>query len=343
MIHYLRLSPRSNRSPRPAGNTRQSTALEIPQTTFRSCGQNAPGETADAGSGKHRRRAGVLRKLALAAGVTALGWPMMAGHAFPPAPHFTIYGDARDQYGNLIPAGSVSVVLYKGGVETMRVPLTEAAGRDFNYQLRIRIDMLRDSTAAYSSKALSAGTVFTLGIEAGGMVYYPIEMSSPPAVGSPSGRRRLDLTLGVDSDGDGLPDAWEESQLHQAGILAGPNGWDLSLMDKNGDFDGDGVSNLVEYLSGTYAADASSSVDLKIREKLPGTARLEFYGIRGKSYTLQSSVDLKTWSAASFSLTAPGADPAGDSLNSLTATTTGVISLHTAAAPATTCYRLTIR
>lgn len=272
-------------------------------------------------------------------------WPVAGGQAFPPAPHFTVFGDVRDQYGNLISAESASVVLYKGGVEMMRVPLTEVAGRDYNYQLRIRIDMLRDSTAAYSSKALSPGTIVTLGIETGGLVYYPIEMSSPPAVGLPSGRQRLNLTLGVDSDKDGLPDAWEESQLHQGGIAPGPDGWDLSLIDKAGDFDHDGVSNYAEYLAGTYAADASSTIDLKIKEKLATAARLEFYAIRGRSYTLQSSPDLKTWTAADFSLSAPDAVPAGTSQSTLTATTTGVTSIYTATSTTAGAawYRLQIR
>ncbi len=288
------------------------------------------------GSGRNRDR-----PAAAAAALLWLGAGMAT--AFPPAPYFTVFGDARDQYGLLIPAGSAAVVLYKSGAETMRTQLSSAAGADYNYQLRVKLDMLRESSAAYSSKALSSGTVFTLGIESGGQTYYPIEMATPPTVGSPAARRRLNLTLGVDADGDGLPDAWEESQLHQGGIAPGENGWDLSLIDKDGDFDKDGVSNYTEYVGGTYAADAASTLDLKIKEKLASSARLEFYAIYGKAYTLESSTDLKTWTATDFSLSAPDADPPGTAQSSLTSTTTGVVSVYAAAGSAATYYRLHIR
>jgi hypothetical protein len=287
--------------------------------------------------------AGRRLPLAVLAGVAVLAGTVPLLRAFPPAPFFTVYGDARDQYGTLIPAGSASVVLYADAKETAREALTNTPGQDFNYQIRVRIDMLRENSASYSSSALKTGKIFTMGIESGGQVFYPIEMATPPAVGNASDRRRLDLTLGVDSDGDGLPDAWEESQLYQGGILPGANGWDLSLIDRAGDFDRDGKSNFSEYLAGTYAADASSVMGLQIKEKLTEAVRLEFYAIYGKSYTLQSSPDLKVWSDASFSLTAPDAAVPGTPQSVLLATTTGVMSVYSAAGPAATYYRLQIR
>ena len=287
--------------------------------------------------------AGRRLPLAVLAGVAVLAGSVPLLRAFPPEPPFTVFGDARDQYGTLIPAGSASVVLYADAKETAREALTNTPGQDFNYQIRVRIDMMRDNSASYTSRALKTGKIFTMGIESGGQVFYPIEMATPPAVGSASDRRRLDLTLGVDSDGDGLPDAWEESQLYQGGILPGANGWDLSLIDRAGDFDRDGKSNFEEYLAGTYAADATSVMGLQIKEKLAEAVRLEFYTIYGKSYTLQSSPDLKVWSDASFSLTAPDAAVPGAPQSVLLATTTGVMSVYSAAGPAATYYRLQIR
>lgn len=263
--------------------------------------------------------------------------------AFPPAPYFTVYGDVRDQHGILIPPGSATVVLAKGGVETMREPLTSVEGADYNYQIRVRMDMLRDTSAAYNSKALSPGTVFTLGVESNGQMFYPIEMATPPAIGAAADRRRLNLTLGVDADGDGLPDAWEQAQLYQGGILPGADGWDLTLIDRDGDFDRDGKSNFTEYLAGTYAADAKSTLELQIKEKLAEAVRLEFYAIYGKSYTLQSSPDLRTWTDAPLTLTAPDAEVPGTPQSSLLATGTGILSVYSAAGPAATYYRLQIR
>ena len=281
--------------------------------------------------------------LAVWAGVAVLAGSVPLLRAYPPDPHFTVFGDVRDQYGILIPAGSASVVLYADAKEMAREALTDTPGKDFNYQIRVRIDMLRHNSASYSSRALSTGKIFTLRIESGGQVFYPIEMATSAAVGNAADRRRLDLTLGVDSDGDGLPDAWEESQLYQGGIRPGANGWDLSLIGRPGDFDHDGKSNFEEYLAGTYAADASSVMGLQIKEKLAAAVRLEFYAIYGKSYTLESSPDLHVWSDAAFSLTAPDAAVPGTPQSALLATNTGVMSVYSAADPAVTYYRLHIR
>ena len=87
-----------------------------------------------------------------------------------------------------------------------------------------------------------------------GQNFYPIGVSGSLRATGGGERVRLDLNLGEDKDGDGLPDAWEEWQLYIAGRRPGPNGWDLSLITRDGDFDGDGISNFNEYIAGTFAA-----------------------------------------------------------------------------------------
>jgi hypothetical protein len=260
--------------------------------------------------------------------------------AFPPAPYYTIYGDVRDENGLLIPAEGAAVVLYQNSKEIFWQDLISSGSKDYNYQMRI--DMLRSSTTSYSSIALGIGTTYTLGGSVGGHVYSPIEVKNAPAVGGASDRKRLNLTLGIDSDGDGLPDAWEESQLYQAGYPYG-NGWDLSLIDRDGDLDGDGVSNWQEYLAGTYAGDKASVLSLKIKEKLESSARLEFYAMYGKTYSIEVSENLKEWVAVDFTTTAPTAEVPGTPASSLVATNTGVTSVYAAASGATVYYRLLAR
>jgi Concanavalin A-like lectin/glucanases superfamily/Bacterial TSP3 repeat len=59
-----------------------------------------------------------------------------------------------------------------------------------------------------------------------------------------------------DSDGDGLPDGWE---IQYFGTTGQDRDTIIALYDENGDPDGDGYSNKIEYLAGTIPTDAASA------------------------------------------------------------------------------------
>ena len=278
----------------------------------------------------------MLNSILVATGMVTLLLGGPSAKAFPPAPHYSIYGDVRDEFGYLIPAGGATVIFSFAGKEVARYPISGASGSDFNYQIRMRLDMNRSGTTAYSSAAVSAGATYTLAVDIGGVLYYPIEVQTPPTVGNPADRRRLDLTLGADSDLDGIPDAWEQLQLY----LAGKPTTDLSLVTPTGDLDGDGLNNLSEYIAGTYAADATETFYLKITGITNTQANFEFFTITSKVYELEKSSDLQTWTPVDFSagaMTAPSAV--------YTATGVGVIvgSVPRTTAEAKMFYRLNVR
>ena len=182
--------------------------------------------------------------------------------AFPPAPYYTLYGMVRDQVGQTITAEGAEVILLKGGVEVGRTPITSSM-IDQNYELQIRLDQNRSGTTFYTDKAVAAGGLFSLVVSMNGVLFYPIEVSGNLTAGKGGERVKLDLTLGEDFDKDGLPDVWEAWQLYQAGLYPDANGnWDLTLLDKNGDFDKDGQSNQLEYIAGTFAGDALSLIHI---------------------------------------------------------------------------------
>lgn len=220
----------------------------------------------------------------------------------------------RDEYGNALKLDGASVVFSKDGKQVLRVPVESGSLLNQNYQIRLRMDMQRPGTAAYNDLAQNPGQQFTLAVRINDILYQPIEMSTPPTVGKPGERTRLNLTLGVDSDGDGIPDAWKISQLYAAGIMPDENGWRFDLLDRDGDFDGDGLSNYVEYIAGTYATDASDYLSLKLVEKQETSVRLSFYSIIVKTYSLEASSDLKNWIQVSHYTNnpEPTAAPEGD-------------------------------
>lgn len=231
----------------------------------------------------------------------------LAAQAFPPAPHYTLYGLVRDQVGQTVVADGAVVILLKGGVEMGRGSISTLSGLDHNYEISIRIDHNRSGTTLYNSKALAAQGPFSLVVEMNGSRFYPIEVSGNLTAGRGGERVRLDLNLGADSDGDGLPDVWEQWQLYQAGYYPDENGlWPIQLLNRDGDFDGDGLSNWMEYVAGTFAGDATETFGLEIKEKTLSSVRFEFFSIIGKAYTIERSTDARVWSQVAFSVGAPG-------------------------------------
>ncbi len=259
--------------------------------------------------------------------------------AFPPAPFYTLFGVIRDQLGATLQVQGAEIILLRDNTEIGRAPVWQELNGDHNYELNLRIDQNRAATRTYTDKAVPAAGVFSIVVEMNGKRFYPIEVAGTLRAGQGGERARLDLNLGADTDGDGLPDAWEEWQLHQAGRRPGQPGWDIALITRDGDFDGDGVSNFLEYVAGTFAGDTTERFELRLTGKSATQVAFEFYAITGKVYAIEESTDLRTWTVVPFALSSGGT---ATSLHR--ATTVGVqpAFVATGAGPSR-FYRLTVR
>jgi hypothetical protein len=90
------------------------------------------------------------------------------------------------------------------------------------------------------------------------------------------------LSVLPDSDGDGIPDAWETTYG-----LNSTNAADALL-----DLDGDGMFNWQEYIAGTDPTNGLSYLKVeRISSELPGSAlaRIEFNAVSNRTYTVLSS------------------------------------------------------
>jgi hypothetical protein len=104
-----------------------------------------------------------------------------------------------------------------------------------------------------------------------------------PGLTSRGRLERVDLQLGSlpeDSDGNGLPDAWE---LQYFGVIG---------VDPGDDPDGDGMSNDAEYRAGTNPIDPDSRFAVVEVSAVAGGVRIEWSSEPGRTYRVRRAASL---------------------------------------------------
>jgi hypothetical protein len=220
--------------------------------------------------------------------------------AFPPAPPHVIHGLVRDEYGEPLSLSSAQVFLETTNGLAITCQISPDVQPGENYRLIVPMDSLT-TLDLYKATALRPNIPFRLKVKIGKTVYLPIEMAGNLAsLGLPAGETLINLTLGVDSDGDGIPDAWENLLIQMLG-----GGLTLADINPNGDNDHDGISNYQEYLAGTYAwdpADGTATEGLKlglVRRGGQGPV-VQFFGTAGRTYSVHGTTNLTTWTTMSI-------------------------------------------
>jgi hypothetical protein len=170
------------------------------------------------------------------------------------------------------PAG---ITVSQGGAATLSVTATGTAPLAYQWYL----NNAPLSTATDSSLPLTPADVSQAGI-------YQVVVTN--SVGMVASAPAVLKVIGPDSDGDGIPDSWMMQYFgHPTGLAS-----DHSRAQD--DADGDGMSNLQEYLAGTNPLDSQSSLRLRTQGINPATERpqLAFTAVAGIGYTLQFSDNL---------------------------------------------------
>lgn len=213
-----------------------------------------------------------------------------AAVAFPPLPHHTVYGLVRDEFGNPLTASGTELILDTLSGTSLSTSVVAGLEAGVNYRINVPVDAgLTDDL--YRPTALRPTAPFRIRVKIAGRTYVPLEMKANMAqLGQPAESSRVDLTLGEDSDGDGLPDAWERSV-----IAAGKLGVSLSGLNPNDRLNGNPLSVLQAYIAGTYAWDPKDGFRVDIVQFEGLNPVLEFLALRGRSYSVIGSDDLATW------------------------------------------------
>jgi len=237
------------------------------------------------------------------AAVVAAGWLARPAAAFPPLPHHVLYGCVRDEYGTPLTKGGGFVLLETPAGVQIPGTLTPGLAPGVNYQLVVPMDAGLTADA-YEPSALKTTTQFKLFVVIGSTTNLPIQMSGNfTALGKPGQQTRLDLTLGVDSNGDGIPDSWEYAFLAALGLDV-----DLASLRPGLDYAHDGRTLQQEFFLGNYPFDPVDSFNVSLVSLNGAAPLLQITTMTGRSYTPLGSTDLKQWVPMSFTIPAEGAN-----------------------------------
>ena len=240
--------------------------------------------------------------LALAAGLAV--WLTGSALAFPPAPSHLICGQVRDEIGDPIAITNATIILETTTGVKLTCPVVPFLGAGLNYRLKIPMDAGLTADA-YKATALRNLVPFRIKVMISGVSYLPIQMRGDYSkLGKPAGQTWLDLTLGEDTTGDGIPDAWKWMVLAMSDGLYN----DISEIHPNDRFPGNPMTMMQAYIAGTYAWDPSDSFSLLVIGQNAGASVLEFQAIQGRAYSLSASTDFRQWTPVEFRMGGAGAN-----------------------------------
>jgi hypothetical protein len=236
--------------------------------------------------------------------LSVLALPLAASVMLPaatfaglPQPMCVYYGQAKDGYG-LPYLRDADVILRHGTNEIARQTIKGSLRPGMNFALYVHLDAGGTATS-YSPKALRSGDLVSIVVRDRDGEKTVMENQAVPPVGQPGELILRNVTAAEDTDRDGLPDLWEWE------LIAWSDGRLRSLTDVRSadDFDGDGMSNWMEYLAGTFPFLDYDYLRVEQTDLTPNRRlRLTFLSAPGKSYSVLCATNLtqSVWAPCAF-------------------------------------------
>lgn len=267
--------------------------------------------------------------------------PEPVARAFPPAPPHVIHGTVRNEIGDPLSLASAKVVLETpGGTRLTCQVLTDVLPGE-NYRLVVPMDAgAVPDERTYKANALQSAVPFQLKIEIGKTTYVPMEMAGNLAsLGRPGESTLLNLTLGVDSDHDGLPDSWEQAMIE---LLGG--GKTLADITPQGDALGEGMSNYDRFLLGSSGLTRKEALTLAVNRVGVKGPVIEFYAAQAGAYSVLGTTNFHDWTPVTFR--APAGFDAAPAVQEYTVNAGDIVAFEVILpdpAPPATFYRMQVR
>lgn len=225
-----------------------------------------------------------------------------------PQPMIILYGQARDPFGWPYARGA-DVILRAGTNEIVRHTIAGSLAPGVNFALHVPIDDGR-TLRSYVYYALTTGAVFSVVVQDGLGEHPILEHGTLPSIPRPGDIVHVNITAGLDSDGDGIPDEWEWELIRWA---ANPMFRSLADVRPEDDYDGDGRSNGDEYRAGTFAfLDYDFFSAEKFQKAANGRYAIAWLSTPGKVYRIESApigpvAGGFDWQACEYALSEAGA------------------------------------
>jgi hypothetical protein len=220
-------------------------------------------------------------------------------------PSMIVYGVIRDSYGIRLSPDSASISAFLGTNEVARTTIRPQPN-GANYRFDVNVSDPR--TAAPNE--VTPGATVALRVKMGTVVQPTIGTHTFVAQGN-GATVNINLILGVDTDGDGLPDDWESMVIANSGGAVS----NLTQVGPGQDLDGDGMTDSQEFFYGSFAFLPGDELRMSALTLL-GNGRLSFTftPIEGAIYWVETSPSLTApvWTINPISLTEFGELRAGE-------------------------------